>query len=260
MDMKASSCLKAAWQLALPFAITFTAMTSRAAEPKSGPMPHELETRYALSALPPALRTDATVYLLDPASGYVMSKRGTNGIQCIVERTAWELADFRDDIFIPLCYDAAGASTYLKVIMDAAALRIRGLSPTALKSEVERRYKSGTYKPPEKSGLSYMISPVMRTVGPPDMKVRTMAMPHFMFYAANVSNQDIGARPRLDDMSSLQYPFIDRQGNGEQSYMIQLVGEAEKAKIMSTEKPLEDALCKFAHALCLTNDMNQMHS
>ena len=34
-------------------------------------MPESLESRYAVSALPPHLRDGATVYLLDPAKGYV---------------------------------------------------------------------------------------------------------------------------------------------------------------------------------------------
>src|SRR5690554_2287535 len=66
-------------------------------------MPAELETRLALSAAPPALRDCAAVYLLDPAKGYDLARQGTNGITCVVQRTAWELVDFRNDIFIPLC-------------------------------------------------------------------------------------------------------------------------------------------------------------
>ena len=128
-------------------------------------MPSKLETRFALSALPPALRDKATVYLLDPKKGYQLSRQGTNGVTCLVERTAWELADFRNDIYIPLCYDTVGTRTCLKVIMDAAALRAQGISPAALKGEIERRYRDKTYRVPEKAGLSYMVSPIMRTMG-----------------------------------------------------------------------------------------------
>lgn len=216
-------------------------------------MPPELETRLALSAVPPQLRDKAGVYLLDPAKGYYLSRRGTSGIACIVERTAWELADFRNDIYIPLCYDAAGTKTYLKVKMDAAALRAQGLNPTELRTEIEKRYRDGTYQVPEKDGLSYMVAPVMRTIGPPDLKVHTMAMPHLMFYAPSITNEDIGAVPDLSDRASLLYPFIDRQGNDEQSYMIQMIGEAEKAKILAAEKALLDDLCAYRDVLCLSN-------
>jgi hypothetical protein len=216
-------------------------------------MPGKLESQFALSAAPPGLRDEATVYLLDPGKGYYISRQGSSGVTCVVERTAWELADFRNDIYIPLCYDAAGTKTYLKAIMDAAALRAQGMSPAALKGEIEKRYREKTYKVPEKPGLSYMVAPVMRTVGPPDMKVHTMPMPHLMFYAPYITNADIGAVPDLTVHASLLYPFIDKQGNAEQSYMIQLIGEAEKARILADEKALLDELCAWSDVLCLAD-------
>jgi hypothetical protein len=216
-------------------------------------MPAKLETQFALSAAPPALRDRATVYLLDPRKGYHLSRQGTSGVTCIVQRTSWEQADFRNDIYFPLCYDAVGTKTYLKVIMDAAALRAQGMNPAALKAEIEKRYGDKTYTVPEKAGVSYMVAPAMRAVGPPDLKVRTMSMPHLMFYAPHITNEDIGAVPDLRVRSSLNYPFIDRQGNGEQSYMIQLIGEAEKASILAGEKALVDELCAYRDLLCLAD-------
>jgi hypothetical protein len=178
--------MKIKWVLAI-VTISLIGMSAsspgQATETTIEPMPAQLETRFALSALPPALRDQATVYLLDPRKGYQRSRQGTSGVTCLVERTAWELADFRNDIYIPLCYDAVGTKTYLKVIMDTAALRAQGMSPVALKAEIENRYRNKTYKAPEKAGLSYMVAPVFRTAGPPDMKVHTMPMPHLMFYA-----------------------------------------------------------------------------
>jgi hypothetical protein len=243
--------------LALPIVaislIGISARPGQAAETTIEPMPAKLEAQFALSALPPALRDQASVYLLDPKKGYQLSRQGTSGVTCLVERTAWELADFRNDIYIPLCYDAVGTRIYLKVIMDTAGLRAQGMGPAALKAEIENRFKNKTYKAPEKAGLSYMVAPVFRTVGPPDMKVHTMPMPHVMFYAPNITNEDIGAVPNLSIHSSLLYPFIDKQGIAEQSYMIQLVGEAEKAKILADEKTLLDDLCAYRDVLCLPN-------
>ena len=166
---------------------------------------------------------------------------------CLVERTAWEQTDFRNDIYVPLCYDAEGSKTYLKVIMDVAVLRIQGMSPVALKTEIERRYKNKTYKIPQKTGLSYMVAPVMRTWMMPDWQVHTEAMPHLMFYAPNMTNEDIGAVPN----SSLLYPFVFKEGIAEQSYMIQLIGAAEKAKILADEKTLLHDLCSYRDFLCV---------
>ena len=230
-----------------------TSPASQASETTIEQMPAKLETQFALSAVPPALRDQATVYLLDPKQGYELSRQGTSGVACLVERTVWEWADFRNDIYIPLCYDAVGTKAHLKVIMETAALRVQGMSPADLKAEIENRYRNGTYGAPERAGLSYMVAPLMRALGPPDMKVHTMSMPHLMFYAPNLMNEDIGAGPDLSVHSSLLYPFIDKQGNAEQTYMIQLIGEAEKAKIVADEKALLDDLCAYRSVLCLSH-------
>lgn len=244
--------MKTKWVAAF-FSIVVAAGAAEAADTTLEPMPAPLEARFALSAAPPSLRERATVHLLDPKTGYHLSREGTSGVTCIVQRTAWELSDFRDDIYIPLCYDAEGTRTYLRYIMDVALLRAQGLSPAALKIEIEKRYRDGTYKVPDKAGLSYMVAPIFRTVGPPEMKVVTMSMPHVMFYAPYITNKDIGAVPDLGVHASLLYPFIDKQGNAEQSYVIHLVGEAEKAKILTDEKALLDELCAHRDVLCLAH-------
>jgi hypothetical protein len=163
------------------------------------------------------------------------------------------MGEHRDDVYYALCYDAAGVDTYLKVIMDAAEMRAQGMSAAALKAKVLSRYADGTYRAPSKPGVSYMVAPVMRTVGPPDMAIHTMVMPHVMFYAPGVTNADIGAVPDLADPATLMSPFIDRQGNDEQSYMIQKVGTAEKDNILADEKSLVDDLCSYRDILCVAN-------
>ena len=216
-------------------------------------MPAKLETQFALSAAPPRLRDAATVYLLDPAKGYYLSRQGTSGVTCIVQRTDWEMPDLRNDVYWPVCYDATGTKTYLKTIMDAAALRAQGMGAAALKATVAKRYRDKSYAIPEKAGVSYMVGPVMRAVGPPDMQVHTMAMPHLMFYAPFVTNEDIGAAPDFNDRGSLVYPFLDKhtEGGAEHSYIIQPLGEAETAKILSDERQLVADLCAYRDILCL---------
>src|ERR1700704_6734508 len=207
MNMERAMTIRwAAILLAISLAGTAAAQPSQTIGTTIEQMPAKLETRFALSAAPPGLRDRATVHLLDPGTGYHLARQGTSGVTCIVQRTSWEQTDFRNDIYIPLCYDAVGTKTYLKVIMDAAALRAQGMSPAALKAEIEKRYRDKTYKVPDKAGLSYMVGPLMRTAGPPDMKIHTMAMPHLMFYAPYLTDEDIGAAPDLSVHSSLLYP------------------------------------------------------
>ena len=117
---------------------------------------------------------------------------------CIVERTAWEQADFRNDIYVPLCYDAEGTKTYLKVIMDVAALRIQGMNPVALKAEIENRYKNKTYRTSRETGLVLHGRTDHAHVDESYWTVHTMPVPHLMFYAPNLTNEDIGAVPNAD--------------------------------------------------------------
>ena len=187
----------------------------------------------------------------DQCMTYSIGFRAPSRSELIAGWSEHLLAELRDDIYIPLCYDAAGARTYLRVIIDSAALRAQGLDADALKSEIEKRYADRTYRAPRKTGVSYMFAPVMRTVGPPDMAVHTMAMPHLMVYAPGVSNADLGATPDLGRPASLQYPFIDRQGNDAQSYIIQMVGQAEKAAIVADNRELLHELCVHRDVLCL---------
>ena len=212
-------------------------------------MPAKLEAEFALSALPAGMREHASVYLLDPKKGYQRSRQGTSGVTCLVERTAWERADFRNDIYVPLCYDAAGTQTFLQVIIDAASLRIQGMSPAGLKAEIENRYKNRTYKVPERTGVSYMVAPVQRTWMLPDGQVHTGTMPHLMFYAPSLTDEQIGAVPNPD----FAYPFMFKEGIAEQSYIIQIMGKAEIARIVADGNTLLAELCAYRDVLCLSD-------
>ena len=68
-------------------------------------LPRDLEVQLALSALPPHLRDNATVYALNPDKGFEVARKGTNGFHALVARTGndmfrgtWPLKEYRDDI------------------------------------------------------------------------------------------------------------------------------------------------------------------
>jgi hypothetical protein len=230
-------------------ALLVVSSTAHSQAPRDGieQMPAALETRFALSALPPVMRAAATVYRLDTTHGYVIAQQGTSGVACLVQRSEWQETDNRDDIYVARCFDAAGARTYLQVLLDAEAMRIQGVNAAALKAEIETRYKHKRYKTPDRAGLSYMLSPVMRT-RMPDGQVHTMRGPHVMFYAPNVTEKDIGAVAG----APLKYPFITTEGVTEQTFIIQLAGDTERAAIEAAESDLIKDLCAYRDVLCLT--------
>ena len=211
-------------------------------------MPPDLERDLALSALPPHLRKEATVYLLDPAKGYYLTKKGTNGFICYIERTAWEWGEFRNDVAAPISYDAEGARKIFTVAMDVAAMRASGkYTAKQVQSIVIDRIRKGIYKAPSRSGISYMLAPVMRvyTGTPPDNQVMTMAMPHYMFYAPYLNNADIGG-------DTTNGPFVNNPDNsvlgdrkGPYGFIIMPAGSSERAEIVKANSDLLKRLAAY---------------
>src|ERR1700730_12194206 len=110
-------------------------------------MPVDLETDYALSALPPHLRNDATVYLLDPQQGYFVARQGSNGYICFVARTEWEWGEFRNNLSTPISYDAEGPRSIFPVYASVAAMRASGkYQATQIKDSIMKRIITGVYK------------------------------------------------------------------------------------------------------------------
>ncbi|HWH51873.1 MAG TPA: hypothetical protein VN651_10060 [Gemmatimonadaceae bacterium] len=216
------------------------------AAPSPTPMPRALETAFALSAVPPYLRDSAGVYALDPARGYVEARAGTNGFRCLVLRTEWTRPElpFRDDIFVPMCWDAAGAAALLPVDLDVAAMRARGDSPRAVYDEIMRRYADGRYHAPARAGLAYMLGPVMRTfIAASSPEPTTMIGPHFMFYAPNVTDADIGGRQQSDG------PFM--LSTGPHGLIFVGAGKSRTQEILAQSSSLLADLCAYRKVLCL---------
>jgi len=224
-------------------------MTTADTSPKLEKMPESLEIRFASSAAPPHLRDNATIYILDPAKGYVIARKGTNGATCIVVRSDWQWANppFRDDVFWPVCYDSEGSRTLLQDYFYAAELRAHGMNSEQVHEAVTKRFGTSASPNPSRTGVAYMIAPIMRgfTSG---IKPATMNMPHYMFYAPGVKDADIGGNG-----FSKQYPFILDMSRNRDDYIILLVGEAEKAKILEDAKDLLNDLCSYREYLCTTS-------
>ena len=214
------------------------------------PMPKSLEIRFALSALPPPLRKDATVYVLDTTKGYVLERTGANGQSCLVSRTEWKFADYRNDIYDATCYDAVGAKNHMRVLFDVAALGAQGIAPDAMQKRIQEGFKTGRYHAPDSAGFSYMTAPLMRTymsLDPNDKSsVMTMSMPHVMYYAPNVTDSKVGG---LGCPPCAPYPFAFE--SGPHGYIIQRLGDQETAKIVADESTLAHELCEYRSVLCL---------
>lgn len=226
---------------------------------KIEPLPRDLEIQLALSALPPHLRDDATVYILNPAKGFEVAHKGNNGFQAFVARIgddtfkgSWPLTEYRDDILYPISFDKAGAKAQMRIFFDAAEMQAKGTPPSELKKIMQDRFKTGYYKAPERAGVSYMLSPVLRTYYNPEEsdRVITINYPHVMYYAPDVSNDDIGGGNRGG-----MYPFAILQGP--HGYMIQPLGVTERAAINKEYEEMLARLCKIKEVWCIPKEKGQ---
>src|SRR6266481_9103725 len=248
--------------LALLFSVTAAAQSQQTAKGanKIEPLPRDLETQLALSALPPHLRDNATVYVLNPEKGFEVARKGTNGFHALVARTgddtfrgSWPFTEYRDDILYPISFDDAGAKAQMQVFFDAAEMQAKGTPPEELKKIIQDRYKTKYYKSPERAGISYMLSPVLRTYTNPEENdnVATLNIPHVMYYAPNVSTEDVGgAKP-----GNSPYPFVIMPGP--HGYFIQFLGITERASITKEHEEMLARLCKIKEVWCLPASKDQ---
>ena len=232
-------------------------LVSLGANPRNAiePLPRDLAIQLALSALPPHLRDAATVYVLNPARGFEVARPGTNGFHAFVARTGddafrgeWPLTKYRDDILYPIAFDNAGAKAQMRIFFDAAQLQAKGTPAAELKRIMQQRLKAGFYPAPARAGVAYMLSPVLRTYVNPDANdtVLTANVPHVMYYAPNVSNQDIGgAQPKPGSL----YPFVIL--HGPHGYSIQFLGVTETAAVNREYGDMLARLCSVKQAWCL---------
>jgi hypothetical protein len=223
-------------------------------------MPADLEMEYALSALPPHLRDGATVYLLDPNKGYYMVRQGTNGFSTFVNRTEFERGEFVQDTYAPISYDLAGSQVYLKPFFDVAAMRASGkFTASQIRDTIVQRVLNGTYKPAARPGISYMLSPLLRTYV--DGKIVNMVMPHYMFYAPRVDDNDVGGKWEMGG----QQPFVVSSGNildkshSIFNFIIIPAGKTEKAKIIEDSKDLLKRLAAYKSSLDVQSNITMQH-
>jgi hypothetical protein len=245
----------------LLFSLTASAANKQTSEVtnKIDALPRDLEIQLALSALPPHLRDNATVYVLNSAKGFEVARRGTNGFHAFVARTgddtfkgSWPLTEYRSDILYPIAFDKAGVKAQMRVFFDAAEMQAKGTPPGELKKIIQDRYNAGFYKAPERAGISYMLSPVLRTYVFPEEsdRISTANLPHVMYYAPDISNDDVGG-----GKPGGMYPAVILHGH--HGYTMQPLGVTETAALTKEYEEMLARLCKIKELWCLPKEKGQ---
>lgn len=177
-------------------------------------LPLETEIALALSAAPDHLKDGAGVYALE-ADGFVKIRDSKNHFTCIVNRDHPLNRK-------PTCYDEEGTATILPMVVFVGNEMLHGTAMDEINREVADGFKSGRFISPRRPGVAYMLSHEIRNYNPQTGQVNPFP-PHIMFYAPNLSAEDIGSSgPNTDGL-----PFIGY--HGPTGFMIVVVPEYAKA-------------------------------
>jgi len=134
--------------------------------PKMAPLDRYLmspsaEIALARTAAPPSVSANATVLVLG-RTGYSTAVHGTNDFTCMVER-AWT-SNYHDPGFwnprqrAPICYNGAGARTYMQIMIMRTNLILAGKSVDAAFAATSAALASGKLRPYEMGAMCYMMS------------------------------------------------------------------------------------------------------
>jgi hypothetical protein len=189
---------------ALPVMSPLVATSGKDAKTAVEIQPLEQEARLALSAAPEHLRAGAGVVALTE-NGFVTVRESKNGFTCVVNRDHPLSRK-------PTCYDAEGAATILPKVRFVGDLLVQGVSLAEIDRRVAAKFESGKFVAPRRPGIAYMLSCGIRNYNPQTRRTDPFP-PHLMFYAPNLTNEDIGATPsRKAHEKHPWLPFVAYQG------------------------------------------------
>jgi hypothetical protein len=187
-------------------------------------MPREQQIALAESAAPAEVSSKATIYVLGP-KGYEKVREGTNGFSCFVSR---HFVKPTETTIEPQCFDAEGSRTLLPVYLHGEELRTSGKSEAEIKADAANGYKEGRYTYPSKPGFLYMMSSQNRLSAIPDHRTGIFP-PHLMFYAPNMTTQDIG----LDTQSLAKSDYLGMTHPGAGDNLIVVIPTASTTSASS---------------------------
>jgi hypothetical protein len=152
------------------------------------------ETALAQSAAPPAISTEAGLYLMQ-ADGYRAVRASKNGFNCLVLRSWTQpVSDperyYDPRLIAPICYSPGATSTVMQRELEIARLVLAGKSIVQTQQAIDAAYAAGTLRIPDRVAFAYMFSSA-QWLG----ENVTHWHPHVMVYAPYLDQEQIGSFP-----------------------------------------------------------------
>jgi hypothetical protein len=148
----------------------------------SADTPQAIQIAIAKAAGPP-VSDNATIYVLG-RNGYEKAQVGSNGFACLIQRP-----DLKT--IAPQCFDAAGTTSTMKVMLFHEEERAKGIPESEIAAAITEGYRKGMFVAPSRPGIVYMLSDYNYLPDPNTHEI--VHFPgHLMFYAPNLTAKDIG--------------------------------------------------------------------
>lgn len=179
-------------------------------------LPRACEVSIAVSAAPEWLQQEAGVLALTE-EGFVEIRSSDNGFTCIVNRD-------HPAVLKPTCFDKEGTQTIIPKIIFVGEELLSGRSMDAIQADVSARFDDGTLVSPGRPGVAYMLSRYNRPVNVATGELGFFP-PHVMFYAPNLTNDDIGHDMTRHDPTR-PLPMIAY--GGPQGYMLMISDDGKE--------------------------------
>lgn len=181
----------------------------------------EKEMELALKAAPAHLQSAATVYLFGKR-GYEKARTGTNGFSCMVNRDGTQDGDYT---LHPTCWDPEGSRTILPVMLRVGELIAQEKSAAEIKRDIDEGFAQGRFHSPGKVGIAYMLAGDVKFDPKTGQLASTVFPPHYMIYAPEVTNADIGMSKEATT-PGLPFVYSGYSGGAKTAYIIVMAGES----------------------------------
>ena len=180
----------------------------------------DVEIALALSAGPAHLRDSAAVYVYE-SRGYVLARKGTGTVTCLVNRDA-----FLDgyDALKPTCFDAEGTARIVPMILREGEMLAKGSDAATIRKAIDTAFQKKELEPPRRIGIAYMLQGDVSAIDAKTGAVLARSHPpHLMFYAAGLTDADFAfGKTPIDGLG--MPPFVYRR-NAYHGYVIVTVSK-----------------------------------
>lgn len=182
------------------------------------PLSQQCEEALALSALPDALRGQASAYVWrdDEYVRTVASDGG--GFHCIVQRN-------HPDAIIPECITSTGKDSILEAIKVGTGLVASGVAAGEAEERVRSMIESGEIAGPTGPGVNYMMSAYNRIYSSQTDSFIHFP-PHTMFFAPDASAEVVGGSLAMA-RENKGFPFVVEAGS--HSYIVTITERSSES-------------------------------